>query len=312
MAERGVLLLNLGGPDSLEAVQPFLYNLFSDRDIIHLPFQRVSARFLSLVRSPKVRDHYARIGGRSPILDITLAQAQALEERLEGRRCYVGMRYWHPTIREALEKVRADAVEELVVLPLYPHYSRVTTGSCLRELERVKGEMGLDIREKRIESFHDDPGYLDALAEKVTEGLSEFGQRDRVQVVFSAHSIPQRFVDEGDPYLEHIQGTVHGVLERTGEPDWHLAYQSRSGPVRWVGPGLGETLKDLAGKGHRDVLVVPISFVSDHIETLYEIDIEYREYAQSLGITNFRRTESLNTSGKFIDALAGMVLNIRG
>ncbi len=311
MVEKGVLLLNLGGPDSLEAVQPFLYNLFSDRDIIHLPFQKGFARFLSLVRSRKVRRRYARIGGRSPILDITLKQALALEERLEGCKCYVGMRYWHPTLEEALWEVKEDGIKELVILPLYPQYTRATTGSCLAELERVKETLGLAFKERRIESFYDDPGYLDALAEKVRDGLSAFGNPDRVQVVFSAHSIPQRFLDEGDPYIDHIRGTIDGVWKRVGEMGWHLAYQSRTGPVKWVGPGLGETLKNLAEKGHRDVLVVPISFVSDHIETLYEIDIQYREYAESLGIDNFRRTESLNTSEKFIDALAGMVLNIQ-
>jgi ferrochelatase len=309
MAERGVLLLNLGGPDSLEAVQPFLYNLFSDRDIIQLPFQKAFAKFLSLVRSPKVRKRYARIGGKSPILDITLKQALALEEHLEGYKSYVGMRYWHPTIEEALWQVKEDGVEELVVLPLYPHYTRATTGSCLKELARVKENIGAEFKESRIESFYDNPGYLDTLAGKVRKGLSGFEDPGRVQVVFSAHSIPQKFVDEGDPYIDHIRGTVDGVWKRVGEMGWHLAYQSRTGPVKWVGPGLGETLKELAERGHRDVLVVPVSFVSDHIETLYELDIQYREYAESLGIENFRRTESLNTSERFIDALAGMVLN---
>jgi ferrochelatase len=309
MVEKGVLLLNLGGPDSLEAVQPFLYNLFSDRDIIHLPFQKGFARFLSLVRSRKVRRRYARIGGRSPILDITLKQALALEERLEGCKCYVGMRYWHPTIEEALWQVTEDGVKELVVLPLYPHYTRATTGSCLKELGRVKEGLGADFEERRIESFYDNPGYLDALAEKVKEGLSGFGGRKGVQVVFSAHSIPRSFVDAGDPYIDHIRGTIEGVWERVGEVSWHLAYQSRTGPVKWVGPGLGDVLGELSKKGHKDVLVVPISFVSDHIETLYELDIQYRKYAEALGIENFRRTESLNTSEKFIEALAGMVLS---
>lgn len=332
----GVLLLNLGGPDSLESVRPFLFNLFSDRDIIKLPvppfLQRGLAWLIAKFRSKKVMEYYRMIGGKSPILDITRAQAEALERFLNatppipplvrggergGRyRVYFGMRYSSPFIKDVLKRIIEDRIKSLIILPMFPHYSRATTGSAMNEVKmalnefRVQSsELGEDQKLKMIyiESWYDDPGYLDALSEKIKEGLQKFNNPEKVQVIFSAHSLPKAFIDEGDPYLRHLEGTIQGVLERVGAIKWYLSFQSRSGPVKWLEPGTDAIIDRLAREGHREILIVPISFVSDHVEILYEIDILYKKIAEERGML-LRRTESLNTSQKFIEALGGIVL----
>jgi ferrochelatase len=311
MKDCGVLLLNLGGPDSLEAVEPFLYNLFSDKDIIRLPLQKYTAKIISTRRAGKAKKNYQKIGGKSPILEITRNQSRALEEKLKESidcKCYIGMRYWHPTIEEGVWQAKSDGWDRLIVVPLYPHYSVATTGSCVNELERVMEKMGGGLKVDVIEPYYDHKGYLDALAEKVEEGLMRFPDRKTVHVIFSAHGLPQKFIDEGDPYIDHTKATINGIWERVGEVRWHLAYQSRSGPVKWIGPETGEVIDRLAGEGAEDILVVPVSFVSDHIETLYEIDMLFKDRALKAGIKRFERTGALDTAPKFIDALADIVL----
>ena len=319
----GIILLNLGGPDSLESIGPFLYNLFSDRDIIRLGpsfLQKPIASFISKTRSKKTMAMYAMIGGKSPILEITTAQARELEKLLNQRletsanspihqftdspivRVYLGMRYWHPFIGDTLDKMQRDGVEKILALGLYPHYSIATTGSS----ERIFKEAA----EKRhmeyfcAPSWFNHPVYIDALVEKIREKMKDF--QNKPVVLFSAHSLPQKFIDEGDPYANEIRGTIEAVLKKI-DIQWHLSYQSKSGPVKWLAPSTEHKLEELAGKGVKDLLVVPISFVSDHIETLYEIDILYKNMAQKLGI-NLKRAESLNTSPKFIEALKDIVI----
>ncbi|GAB4255387.1 ferrochelatase [Deferrisoma sp.] len=305
----GVVLLNMGGPDSLEAVGPFMENLFSDPEILRFPLsrwlQRPLARWIRRKRTPKVVERYRQIGGKSPIAEITRAQAAALEAELgEGWAVAVAMRYWHPRARAAAAELRERGADRLVVLPLYPHYSRATTGSSLADLERALEAEGLAGLPRRvIRSWHDHPLYLDALAEAVAEGLEGF---EGATVLFSAHSLPQRLIDRGDPYLDHIRTSVAGVVERLGHPPHRLAFQSRTGPVRWLGPGVEETLRELAAAGVERVCAVAVSFVSDHIETLHEIDVEYAELARFLGIGGFRRAPSLNTRPAFIRALAAL------
>lgn len=322
----GVLLLNLGGPDSLVSVRPFLFNLFSDREIIKLPvppfLQKPLASIIATFRSKKVRGYYEMIGGRSPILDITKEQAEALERFLNGRsklqttnsklryKVYIAMRYSPPFIKDVLRKIIDDRVRSLTVLGLFPHYSKATTGSAFKEVRRSLNKFGVQSSEFRttfIESWYDEPGYLDALSEKIKEGIKKFDNPEKVQVIFSAHSLPKAFIDEGDPYLRHLHATISGVLERVGNINSHLSFQSRSGPVKWLKPGTDEIIDKLAREGHREILIVPISFVSDHLETLYEIDMLYKKRAEENGILLFR-TESLNTSPKFIEALGEMVL----
>ncbi|MDA8083744.1 MAG: ferrochelatase [Nitrospiraceae bacterium] len=309
----GILLLNLGGPDSLDAVRPFLYNLFSDREIIRLGpafLQKPLAGLIAALRHTKTESYYRLIGGRSPIREITTAEAEALERRLNAGengsrfRVFVGMRYWHPLIEETIPAILQEGITRVVAFGLYPHYSVATTGSSLSRLEKVCA--GLPLSLFPVKAWYDHPLYIGALAEKIREGLARFGDAEDVHVLFSAHSLPKKFIDEGDPYVRHIEATIAAVSARIGMK-YHLSYQSKSGPVKWLEPSTESMLEDLAGRGVRNLLVVPISFVSDHIETLYEIDILYKGMAERLGI-NLRRAESLNVAPLFIEALADISL----
>jgi len=302
----GVILLNLGGPDSQKAVRPFLYNLFSDREIIRLGpsfMQKPLAWLISMNRAPKTRGFYRLIGGASPIRDITSGQAEALGERLKAHgefEVFMGMRYWKPFIKDAVARAHAGGIKRLIALSLYPQYSVATTGSSERALREALRNNPMEC--ESIQQWYNHPLYIDALAEVVGEAL-----REDTVVLFSAHSLPESFIKEGDPYVDHTMGTIEALTSWLGIKDWRLGYQSRSGPVKWLGPSTDEVLRQLAGQGARDVLVVPVSFVSDHIETLYEIDILYRRMAEELGMT-LRRAESLNTRPRFIDALEDMVV----
>lgn len=311
MNRTAVLLLQMGGPDSLDAVEPFLRNLFADRDIIKIGpafLQPLIARFIVRKRAPRVEENYRQIGGRSPLRELTEAQAKALEEELgEGFRCFVAMRYWRPSTLEALAAIRREGISKVVALSLYPHYSRATTGSSINELKRVLKEAGVSFEVSYIDRFYNHPLYVEALAEKIEEGLAGFGDHSRLELLFSAHSLPQSFIDEGDPYLAHIEETVRLVMKRFAGVSWHLAFQSRAGPVKWLEPSTDEVIQRLAGHGCRQMLMVPLSFVSDHIETLHEIDIEYAQEARHLGVTDFRRIASLNSSPRFIACLADLV-----
>jgi protoporphyrin/coproporphyrin ferrochelatase len=317
----GVLLLNLGGPDSLKAVKPFLYNLFSDREIIRLgPFfmQKPLAALISNLRSSKTCRMYGLIGEKSPILDITRAQADALEKALNRTpnpklsfKVYIGMRYWHPFIEETVRQILKDGVSHLVVLSLYPHYSKTTTGSSMAEFRKAAEGKGLEIQ--YIEQWYDFPLYIDALCELISSGIEDIKDEGFV-LLYSAHSLPKSFIDEGDPYLEHINGTINAVNRRLarepyniGALEWHLAFQSKSGPVKWLEPSTHETIIRLSKEGCKNLFVVPISFVSDHIETLYEIDILFKELSEKHNI-NLKRCLALNTSAKFIEALKELVI----
>ncbi len=306
-----VLLLQMGGPDSLDAVKPFLLNLFADRDIIKIGpafLQPLIARRIVKKREPKVRENYRQIGGKSPLRALTEQQAAALQEQLGSNyRCFVAMRYWNPFTEEALTAIRQEGISRIIALSLYPHYSRATSGSSFNELERCLARSKNKMTLSCVRHFFDHPLYIQALAEKIEQGLAGFPDRSKVQLFFSAHSLPQSFIDEGDPYLDHIQATVKLTMERFNDVSHHLAFQSRAGPVKWLEPSTDDKLKELAALGHKEVLMVPLSFVSDHIETLHEIDIEYREEAHKLGIADFRRMESLNSSPTFIKCLAELV-----
>jgi ferrochelatase len=320
-----VVLLNLGGPDDLASVEPFLVKLFSDREIVELPggavMQPVLARLIAKVRGPAVRRNYALIGGGSPQLPLTRAQAEALEARLNAvslgqrYRVYVAMRYSRPSAADVFAAIRAAGITRVLTLTMFPHYSKATTGSSQREFDRVLASpewrelrAGLDVT--HINSYSNDPRYLDALGETVCtalESIPKDRQADTV-ILFSAHSLPQRFIEAGDPYVNEINATRFGVLARLGLRNQQLlTYQSRTGPVRWLGPGTDEVLLELAKKGVKSVLIVPLSFVSDHIETLYEVDLLFAEVARKGGITGYYRTPALNSHPMFIDALAGLV-----
>ena len=320
----GVVLFQLGGPDSLEAVEPFLYNLFCDPDIIDFPFARLAreplARLVSSRRARRVQQHYAQIGGRSPIRELTELQARRLESELRNSvdaHVFVAMRYWHPLTEEAVRQVLNHQVRKLVLLPLYPQFSVVTTGSSLNEWQR-KFPPGHPAEVKVIRDYHTHPVYIEAIVERMNEGLEQFRKTNGsalrlpsdVHLLFSAHGVPETIIKSGDPYQAQIEATVRLVREQGAWPNPHsLCYQSRSGPGRWLGPSLHEALQTLASDRSERVLVVPISFVSDHIETLHEIDIEARELAQRLCIQGFHVTKGLNDSPKFIHALADLVFH---
>lgn len=311
MKETAVILLQMGGPDSLDAVKPFLMNLFSDREIIKIGpawLQPFIARIIVGRRTPKVIEKYREIGGKSPIRELTEAQACALEKEL-GIPCFAGMRYWHPYTFDTLRKIRSSGAKKIVALSLYPHYSRATSGSSFNDLTRSLADLDGDYEVVRVLQFYDHPLYIDALAEKIKAGMNGFDEPATAELLFSAHSLPQSFIDDGDPYLEHIRTTVRLVMERFSAVRYNLAFQSRAGPVKWIGPSTDDMIRERAEDGCREMLVVPLSFVSDHIETLHEIDIEYAGEARKLGIRNFRRIESLNSSPAFINCLADLVRN---
>jgi ferrochelatase len=314
-----VVLLQLGGPDSLESVEPFLYNLFCDPDIIDLPlaflFRRPLARFIARTRAPKVRELYKAIGGKSPILKLTKAQAEALERELRksiNASVYIAMRYWHPMTEEAVERVYGDNVQQIILLPLYPHYSRSTTGSSVNEWNRVlRAQRRNPIPTHLVEHYYDHPLYVKALVENIRTSLERVPVEDRgrVHLVFSAHGTPMKLVRQGDPYSHQIRLTYEAVLREGnfGLPH-HLCFQSKVGPQKWLEPSLEQTIERLAGERVSHVIVIPIAFVSNHIETLSEINIEAREQATHLGIRYFDMMPALNTSPLFIQALADLVL----
>ena len=305
----GVMLLNLGGPDSLENVEPFLYNLFSDPEIITLPsflswFNGPLAFIISRSRAPQSREGYAAIGGSSPQLATTLEQGRALEASLARRgieaKTYVAMRYWHPFTEEALKAIKADGVRRLVVLPLYPQFSISTSGSSLRLLERMF-YADQELRQMRavvIPAWYTRPGYVAALARLIREKCDTYADRSQPTIFFSAHGLPKKYIETlGDPYKQQTEATVGAVmskLRRLGYMNnYTLAYQSRVGPVEWLRPYTDDSIRELGASGVRDMVTVPISFVSEHIETLEEIDVEYAELARECGITGWTRVPAL-------------------
>ncbi len=313
----GVVLFQLGGPDSLAAVEPFLYNLFCDPDIIDFPFSRLGrralARLISKTRAKKAAQHYAAIGG-SPIRRFTEQQARALESRLmrDGvdARCVVAMRYWHPFTAEAIAQLldaRQDAeLDQVVLLSLYPQYSSTTTGSSLNEWRR---QWKSEVPTSCVETFYRNPQYIAAVVERIDEALARFPHPPVVQLIFSAHGVPVSVIEKGDPYQRQIEETVGLVMEQGGwSNDHRLCYQSKVGASRWLEPSLHQTLRQAAAEKRCEVCIVPISFVSDHVETLGEIDHHARQEARLLGIERFEMTRGLNDSPTFIQALAELVL----
>jgi len=309
----GVILLNLGGPETLADVEPFLVNLFSDREIIRLspfPFlQKFIARRIAAKRAPKSREAYRLIGGGSPLARITAEQGRALQAALLVEGCFavrMAMRYWQPGAEVALAEFAQAGIRRIVALTLYPHYSRATTGSSLDELRKAIAASGHGFELVEVREWPDQPEYVACLVQSIQEGMAGFGG-EPVQLVYSAHSLPVSFIKAGDPYLDQIKRTITAVEKITGMAG-RLCFQSRSGPVEWLAPSTPEMLERLAAEGCRNILMMPISFVSDHVETLYEIDIQYRELATSLGL-RLERTASLNTRAEFIRGLSGLVVD---
>ncbi len=320
---KAVLFLNMGGPDCLEAVRPFLFNLFSDREIIRLGprfMQRPIAWFIAKRRAPKSMANYEKIGGRSPLLEITRLQAAGVQQRLSDRGfgdvpCLPAMRYWHPRTPRILQDLKERGITRVLGVTLYPHFSRATTGSSVNEFRECAEALG--IHADVIESYPDDPGYIRALAATLKDAVQRlvasgritqddvFDSESNFALVYSAHSLPKSFIQEGDPYLDHLKRTISALEASTGIGG-HLCFQSRSGPVEWLEPGTDNMLNDLVeNHGKKTFLVLPVSFVSDHIETLYEIDMLYGDMVREKGAELFR-PPALNDRPEFLDALADM------
>jgi ferrochelatase len=305
---RAIILMNLGGPDSPAAIRPFLYNLFSDPAIITLPtaLRLPLAGLISWRRSPTAQAIYAQLGGVSPLLENTLAQAAALEAVLGGEdRCFVAMRYWHPLAAETVRAVMEWEPDRLVLLPLYQQYSTTTTGSSLTDWYRATAAEGLALPTRIVHSYPDVPGFIAALKGAIVPYLD----RDSPQrLLFSAHGLPLRIVAKGDPYPQEIERTALAVvaaLARSGL-DWRICYQSRVGPLKWLGPSVEEELHR-AAQDQVGVVITPISFVSEHSETLVELDRDYRRIAETIGVPGYERVPTVGTDPNFIAALAALV-----
>jgi ferrochelatase len=322
----GIVMFQLGGPDALEAVEPFLLNLFLDPDIIPMGplgfLRRPLAKLISSRRSVPVRGKYAEIGGRSPIGTLTERQRVALVEALSGEIdpvAVVAMRYWHPLTEEAVASLRKSGrLDEIVLLPLYPHFSYATTLSSFKEWRRVYGKPEIGPPQRTVSQFYDHPLYVQAVAQRIGSVLRQFADSSRVHLIFSAHGLPMSLVEKGDPYPNQIEATVRLVCEegRKQHPDWPkthlLCYQSRVGPAKWLQPPLTGTIERLGSEGVKEMLVVPISFVTEHIETLHEINIEAREDATKFGVEVFRMMPAVGDSPLFIAALKDLVLRAVG
>jgi protoporphyrin/coproporphyrin ferrochelatase len=313
-----IVLFQLGGPDSLEAIEPFLYNLFMDPDIINFPgaflARKPLAKFISSRRSMKVAENYKQIGGKSPILDLTQRQASALESVLRLQNIdgcvFIAMRYWHPMTNEVVQKIKADGFQKVILLPLYPQFSQATTRSSMNEWNRQMQKQKLSIQTRFICCFPSQPLFIEAFVENINLALARFHKvtSSDIDLIFSAHGVPLSYIKHGDPYQLQIEETVRCIVECGKWNSPHtLCYQSKVGPMKWLKPSLIETVEHLAGKGRKHLLVIPIAFVTDHIETLHEINIDVRRHAIALGLQQFELTPALNDHPKFIQCLAELV-----
>ncbi len=311
-----VVLFQLGGPDSADAVEPFLYNLFCDPDIIDFFgawfARRPLARYIARNRARVVREHYDAIGGHSPIRLLTERQARALEAALAPHceaKCFIAMRYWHPLSAEAAAQANAWNAPDLVLLPMYPQYSFATTSSSLKEWKRVFHPNGNTPRVHSVQTFFDHPLYVQSIVEKISLTLTHFDDPDSAYIVFSAHGLPLSLIERGDPYARQVADTVKRVMERGAWKNAHtLCFQSKVGRRKWLTPSLTDTIAQLARSGEKNLLIAPIACVTEHIETLHEINIEAREEAHKLGVEQFEMMPAVGDSPTFISALADVVL----
>jgi len=309
-----IVLFNLGGPDCPEAVEPFLFNLFSDPAIIRVPqpFRWLIAKLVSKRRAPVAQKIYAEIGGGSPLVPLTEAQGRALEEILAGGesvyRCFLAMRYWHPFAAEAVAAVAAWGADEIVLLPLYPQYSTTTTESSLKDWDLAAKAAGLAAPAKAVCCYPTEAGFIAAHAALLGEALQKAGTTENLRVLFSAHGLPKKIVDGGDPYQAQVEQSCAAIVAKLGQPDldWVTCYQSRVGPLEWIGPSTEAEIGRAGAEGKR-LIVVPVAFVSEHSETLVELDIEYAKLAAESGVPAYLRVPALGVHPDFIAALAGLV-----
>ncbi|HTT98256.1 MAG TPA: ferrochelatase [Rhizomicrobium sp.] len=309
-----VVLFNLGGPDSPEAVEPFLRNLFTDPAIISLPgiVRKPLGRLIARRRAPVAREIYAKIGGRSPIVEETQAQARALEQVLTAQgleaKAFIAMRCWHPFSDGAAMAVKQWAPDKIVLLPLYPQYSTTTAASSLKDWDRAAKKIGLDAPTTQVCCYPDAPGFVEALADSIREAWARTKPGTRYRLLLSAHGLPERIVAKGDPYQWQVERTAAALVERLGIDglDHVICYQSRVGPLKWIGPATDAEIRRVGSEG-LGVVVAPVAFVSEHSETLVELDIEYAKLAQESGVTDYLRAPTVGTRAAFIATLADLV-----
>jgi ferrochelatase len=319
MASRtAVVLCNLGGPDSLAAVRPFLYNLFADPDIFKFPLgfitQKLFAGLIAWRRAPEAAHGYAAIGGKSPLLDNTLKQATALEQALKDAGAFAVfpcMRYWHPLTDAVVRDLKAEGFEQVVLLPLYPQYSGTTSGSSYHEFERQCERLAYAPTIHFVREWYTQPDYLAGIVETIRAATATLPDPDpaRVQLLFSAHGLPQKIVDAGDPYAQQIRATYDAVCGMLAYPHTTLCFQSRVGPLEWLRPYTEDVIRALAHAGAKQMLLYPIAFVSDHIETLFELGITYKTLALENGVSHYRVVPALNDHPRLIAALKTLTLN---
>ena len=310
-----VVLFNLGGPDSLEAVEPFLRNLFGDPAILSLPgFLRVPlARFIASRRAPFAREIYAKLGGRSPILFETQAQAEALDKVLAKRgleaKCFIAMRCWHPFSDETARAIKAWNADAIVLLPLYPQFSTTTTASSLTDWRKATDKVGLSQPTAALCCYPQQEGFVAAAAELIQQTFTKVRKDVNYRLLLSAHGLPKITIRRGDPYQWHVERTAAAIVDDLGinDLDWRVCYQSRVGPLEWIGPATDAEIRR-AGTEGKGVVVAPISFVSEHSETLVELDIEYAHLASHAGVPDYLRVPTVSTHPRFIEALADLVM----
>ena len=315
MAKTAVVLLNLGGPDSLEAVRPFLFNLFYDKAILAMPnpFRWLLAQLISRTRTKKAQGIYARMGGKSPLLENTITQKDALEKALgDDYKVFIAMRYWHPLTDETVKAVQDYDPDQVILLPLYPHFSTTTTQSSVKEWDRLAKKQGLKKPTRGLCCFPTDNLFIQAHTDALHTIYQQAQQFGNVRILFSAHSLPQKVIDKGDPYQWQIEECAKEIIKnfkekfQTQTDDWRVCYQSKVGPVKWLEPSLDIEI-ERAAQDKISLVVVPISFVSDHSETLVELDMDFSEKAKNLGVPFYGRVPVLGTHPLFIEALKILV-----
>lgn len=308
-----IVLFNLGGPDKGESVQPFLFNLFNDKAIIGVPqpMRYLLAKFISTRRAPVAREIYDHIGGGSPLLANTEAQADALTEGLQDLgevKCFLAMRYWHPLTAAAIQQVKAFQPDEIVLLPLYPQFSTTTTGSSLEAWQKASVKAGLTAPVRTVCCYPDEPGFIDQSAQQISETLAAIKGDAPIRVLFSAHGLPKRIVEGGDPYQYQVEQTASAIAQKLVDQrvDTLVCYQSKVGPLEWIGPSTEDEI-ERAGSEKTRLVIFPLAFVSEHSETLVELDIEYREIAEASGVEEYHRVPTVGTGEAFIDGLNKVV-----
>ena len=314
-----VVLFNLGGPTSLESVEPFLYNLFSDPAIISLPvvLRLPIAKFIAWRRAPVARAIYKEMGGKSPLFEQTRKQAELLEARLKAENpnveVFVSMRYWDPMSTEVAERVKAWRPDHIILLPLYPQYSKTTTGSSFKDWEKAAKQVGLKVPTSKICCYPAEQDFIIAHAKLIKERYFDVAAEGKPRILFSAHGLPEKVIKSGDPYQSQVEETAQKIIKLLAidDLDYVVCYQSRVGPMRWIGPPTdSEILR--AGQDKVPVILVPIAFVSEHSETLVELDIEYRQLAVESGVPVYARIPALSANEHFIESLANMVMAVDG